>query len=825
MRRPRFVPLIAGLALLSVTGFAVAVIMAPLPLSALIGSADYAFAAKIEKINADAERPTVLLEIDDDIKGKFPIRKIPLVFQGDADAKKQDHPGQLLKRMQPGQSVVFFVNKKGTKKLVIRACADGAWMSIDGVLTGENTAVYQLLTGEPYLRKTFKGSTAELTKLLKDHLANKTKLPDLDDKESPGFGPEPKKKQTSWLDLPRVGSGRSLFGVIPTLGIGGPIAILALLFPAVFGGVLILFRQWSAFLAMFSINSTLMMLQWWKGPTWFRDTWFATPGGLWFAMTVVTLVFTLVAWRRQLANLASGADAVETPTKTELLVLLVLVGSCVAFDLACFFIGERPSLHDVTWSGMLVWTAGFVAGLIYKAYRSVVETMIPMATEGVMLGVNLLVHLVLGFIVWGQGESAIHAEVTQGQTSSDESTPKFVSKLWEFRTPANGVFVSTPAVQGNRVYAASAHPVSGDGFLYALDLRNGRKVWEYADDEGAFLQVYSSPTIAEGMLYVGEGFHNDKNCKLYCFDAETGKKAWDHPTTSQTESSPTVRGGKVFSGAGNDGFLCLDAAEGKTVWQFPGASYEGRLLRFGAKALVTKDKVFAGTGVDRNQPKDKGETAVFCLNAATGKQVWKTPVDLPCWSSPTEKDGVIYVALGNGDIVEDSPKPAGKVVALKASTGAIVWSYDFPNGVIERVSLDKDHVWAGCRDGYVYCLHRDSGKLKWSVDMGAPVIASPTPAQSGGKGPVVSIFALSTHGLLRALNPGTGATQWEYSLGGQGLFFAASPRVVVHPRKDGSDERWIVFGGGSIRSESKAVLFCVEDHVPAKPAVAATTKQ
>jgi hypothetical protein len=48
--------------------------------------------------------------------------------------------------------------------------------------------------GEPYLRTTFKGTTAELQKVLVDHLAGKGKLPE-PIKEEPGFGPEyqPKK--------------------------------------------------------------------------------------------------------------------------------------------------------------------------------------------------------------------------------------------------------------------------------------------------------------------------------------------------------------------------------------------------------------------------------------------------------------------------------------------------------------------------------------------------------------------------------------------------------------------------------------------------------
>ena len=32
----------------------------------------------------------------------------------------------------------------------------------------------------------------------------------------------------------------------------------------------------------------------------------------------------------------------------------------------------------------------------------------------------------------------------------------------------------------------------------------------------------SSPFLADGKLYLGEGFHEDKNCQLYCIDAEKG---------------------------------------------------------------------------------------------------------------------------------------------------------------------------------------------------------------------------------------------------------------------------------------------------------------
>src|SRR5207248_1384631 len=158
-----------------------------------------------------------------------------------------------------------------------------------------------------------------------------------------GFGPEAAKQSMRDADgdgrlglaLPIATDGfdepSPMLSVIPTLGIGGPLAILALLFPTVFGGVLVLFRQWTAFITLLSVNSMLYLLHWWKGAEWFRGTWWNTSAGLWFVMTVVALACTMWAWRRQLRNLALGADALETPSRTELTVLTVLTVTCVGF--------------------------------------------------------------------------------------------------------------------------------------------------------------------------------------------------------------------------------------------------------------------------------------------------------------------------------------------------------------------------------------------------------------------------------------------------------------------------------------------------------------
>ena len=75
---------------------------------------------------------------------------------------------------------------------------------------------------EPYLRRTYKGTTAEMAQAIRDGLSGKKKPPPPDAREKPGLGPEPK-KTSRLLEEPDY---RADLAVIPTVVIGGPLAQL-----------------------------------------------------------------------------------------------------------------------------------------------------------------------------------------------------------------------------------------------------------------------------------------------------------------------------------------------------------------------------------------------------------------------------------------------------------------------------------------------------------------------------------------------------------------------------------------------------------------------
>src|SRR5205814_8226161 len=142
---------------------------------------------------------------------------------------KDDHTGKMFKRLTKDLPVLVFVQEV-EGRLITFGYTNGTWFQVLGQKDGD---VYRwsFLHCETYFRRTFKGTTAEMKQVVTDFLEKKKEPPGPNKDEKPGYGPEATQKQGS------LAPGSALFGVIVGLPAGGIIGFLALLFPAVFGGV------------------------------------------------------------------------------------------------------------------------------------------------------------------------------------------------------------------------------------------------------------------------------------------------------------------------------------------------------------------------------------------------------------------------------------------------------------------------------------------------------------------------------------------------------------------------------------------------------------
>jgi outer membrane protein assembly factor BamB len=332
--------------------------------------------------------------------------------------------------------------------------------------------------------------------------------------------------------------------------------------------------------------------------------------------------------------------------------------------------------------------------------------------------------------------------------------------------------------------------------------------------------VYCTPTVFNGKVYVGEGLHTDKACRLFCLDAATGKPAWAKPfeTSSHTEGNPRVVNGRVFFTAGDDGLYCADAATGEKKWQFAGRDQQ---LHIDGPAAVAGNRVFAGSGLYT--------LALLAVDAGTGKEIWRTPVKLRSFGPPLVLGNRVVYGLGTGNMSADvftyaeekganeEKEPAGAVICVEAESGKIAWQYDLNRSVHTSLAADAFSVYATSRDGAVHCLDRKSGKLRWKTSVGATLTAGPAVATAGGM--PVAVYAISTEGTMACLNPQTGKVNWMRDLREHTKKLVedafATPAVVIEATPAGS--RRVIYTGAMIKNPNNgsksAAIFRFEDEI------------
>lgn len=163
---------------------ATALIQVLLPLETLIQKeADYIFTAEIEEL--DPQKPAAVIVPRQMLKGKPPFERIPMNLKGD----ELQHTPQLLKRLAPKLALVVFVGKQPGDKYMMLAYTNGTWFQAVGASDGDRVR-WGFTHCEIYLRRTFKGTTAEMQQVIGDALAGKKRPPRPDAKSPPGFGPE-----------------------------------------------------------------------------------------------------------------------------------------------------------------------------------------------------------------------------------------------------------------------------------------------------------------------------------------------------------------------------------------------------------------------------------------------------------------------------------------------------------------------------------------------------------------------------------------------------------------------------------------------------------
>lgn len=386
----------------------------------------------------------------------------------------------------------------------------------------------------------------------------------------------------------------------------------------------------------------------------------------------------------------------------------------------------------------------------------------------------------------------------RGYVPGPEEDPGHDRVVWSFSTQAIKAFASSPAVVGNRVYATSARWLvfSRDGAILSLDADEGKLVWKF--DQDKYRPTFSSPAVHGKYLVVGEGLHETYDARVFCLDVEqserrrTGVKLWEYRTQSHVESSPCIADHRAFVGAGDDGLYCFHLEpqpDGRQVlWHLPGEQYrdcESSPVYQDGKLYFTLGQAYRFQG--------QNAQAVVCVDATTGRELWRVPAPCPVFGSPALADGKLYVGMGHGDFINTAQqvaknlrelllqerrseaeiaaavrdiRPVGAVWCLdiaraeRDATDAVVWRAEVGDAVLGTPAVDRTsgRVFFVSRDGYVYSVSAADGSDRRKFNTHAPLISSPAVAQE-------HIYVVNGANLLLGLRKDSLTPVWEVPLG------------------------------------------------------------
>ena len=252
-------------------------------------------------------------------------------------------------------------------------------------------------------------------------------------------------------------------------------------------------------------------------------------------------------------------------------------------------------------------------------------------------------------------------------------------------------------------------------------------------------------------------------------------------------STPVIAEGRVYALDAGTQLSAIDATTGGRIWAIDVEASGSRSTGGGGGVAVSGNVVFVATG----------QAQVLAVEAATGKEIWRTTLTAPFRSGPAVAGGRVFaISVDN------------QIHALDAQSGRKLWAQA---GITEAAGLfgastpaiEGNIVVASFSSGEIFAMRSDNGRVLWTEALAGALRTDAISALSDVRGlPVIEkgiAYAISHGGRVAAIDLRSGARIWEQNVGslhtpwlaGDFLFVTTVDGEVVALRRRDGRVRWV----------------------------------
>lgn len=282
-----------------------------------------------------------------------------------------------------------------------------------------------------------------------------------------------------------------------------------------------------------------------------------------------------------------------------------------------------------------------------------------------------------------------------------------IRKLWSAGVgdgQGDGFYRIQPAIQGDRIYAASA-----DGLVRAFERNKGKSLWKADLDT----PLSGGVGVDDDSVFVGssDGF-------VIRLDADSGEQLWSSRLTGEILAAPQGNGNVVIVQTYDGKLQGLDYDTGEKLW-----TYDSNLpvltIRGTNTPILQDNIVFTGFANGR----------VVAFDALTGAVRWEVRVAIAQGRSEIERivdvDGTM--ALAGNELYAASYQ--GRVVAIDIVNGRKIWQRDVSS--FSGVSQGFGNIYVADEDGSLTAYLRNGQGIRWTNGaLGYRQLSRPTPVSS-----------------------------------------------------------------------------------------------